>query len=168
MIREPPLPVTSLVRKGTTMKTASLPLLLAVGCSCLAAADGDEIRIFVTESIPVQINAEGSAGEVEGTLAVTGGNSKSNLQVIQNFARLCPQLTITSNRAKADFVVRFDHDDLNPFTGLYRGNRVAVFNADEDLVYSTATRRLVNGVKDTCQAILAMAGDADGSDTVPE
>jgi hypothetical protein len=49
--------------------------------------------------------------------------------------------------------VRLDHEDSNPTTLFVKGNKVAVFNKDRDLVYSGSTRLLGNAVKAACAAI---------------
>jgi hypothetical protein len=50
--------------------------------------------------------------------------------------------------------VRFDRESPNPTTPFVKGNKVAVFNREDDLVYSDSTRYLSNAVKSTCSAVL--------------
>jgi hypothetical protein len=66
------------------------------------------------------------------------------------FARYCPAVLITANRDKADYIVQLDHDPINPTTPFVHGNKVAVFDKNEDLMYSNSTRILSSAVKDAC------------------
>ncbi len=60
---------------------------------------------------------------------------------------------MTANREKADYLVQFDHEAINPTTPFTHGNKVAVFNKGADLVYSNARRVLSSAVKGACVAI---------------
>ena len=120
----------------------------------LLAQDARKIRVFVTESQPLQVAGGGAAGDAKGSLLVSGGNTPENVEVMKNFSQLCPQVVVTANRDKAEYVIRLDHEGANPTTPFVRGNKVAVFNKDEDLVYSGSTRLLSNAVKDACAAIV--------------
>ena len=84
----------------------------------------------------------------------SGGTSPQNVEVMKAFSRYCPGVTVTSNREKADFVVRLDHEGVNPTTPFVHGNKVAVFDRGEDLVFSDSTRTLQSAVKGACSAIL--------------
>ena len=55
---------------------------------------------------------------------------------------------------KADFTVRLDHEAINPTTPFVRGNKVAVFDKDQDLVYTNSTRLLSGAVKGACEAMV--------------
>ena len=69
------------------------------------------------------------------------------------FARYCHSVVVTSNREKAEYVVQLDHEAINPTTPFVHGNKVAVFNKNEDLIYSNATRILSSAVKGACAAM---------------
>jgi hypothetical protein len=60
---------------------------------------------------------------------------------------------VTANRDKADYLVQFDHEAINPTTPFTHGNKVAVFDKGEDLLYSNATRVLSSAVRGACVAI---------------
>jgi hypothetical protein len=49
---------------------------------------------------------------------------------------------VTADREKADFIVRLDHEGVNPTTPFVHGNKVAVFSKDLDLLFTTSTRLL--------------------------
>ncbi len=92
-------------------------------------------------------------GDITGSLALTGGTSPQNIEVIKAFSRACPSATVTASREKADYVIRLDHDALSPSTPFVHGNKVAIFNKDEDLVYTNTSRLLSTAVKGACTAI---------------
>ena len=73
------------------------------------------------------------------------------------FIQRCPGVVITANREKADYLVRLDHEEINPTTLFVHGNKVAVFNKNEDLIYSNSTRLLNTAVKNACSAIAGLA-----------
>ena len=72
---------------------------------------------------------------------------------MKTFLQRCPEVAITADRDKADYTVRLDHDPANPTTPFVHGNKVAVFNKSQDLVFSTSTRLLGNAVRAACAAI---------------
>ena len=127
-------------------------ILLATTVSTLFAG-ADKSRVFITESQSPQASGDASLGEAKGSLALTGGTSPQNLDVIRAFSRNCPNAIVTSSRDKADYVIRLDHEALNPTTPFVHGNKVAVFNKNEDLIYSNSSRLLGGLVKAACAAI---------------
>ncbi len=132
-------------------------MLLAAGAAVLAAPT-QKPRVFVTESGSAQGSGEGAMGEAKGSLAFAGGTSPQNVEVMKAFLRYCPAVIVTANREKADYVVRLDHEAINPTTPFVHGNKVAVFDHNEDLMFSSSTRVLSSAVKDACAAIRAGAG----------
>jgi hypothetical protein len=127
----------------TCMFTERAVKFLFVLAVPLAVYGANKPRVFVADSQPIRISRSGvvsSAGTVE---------------VMKNFAALCPEIVVTSSRDRASYEVRVDYDPVGPATPFYRGNKVAVFNKDEDLIYSGSTRLLKPSVKGACAAILA-------------
>ena len=110
-------------------------------------------RVFVTETTAPQVSGDAALGDAKGSLAFTGGTSPQNVEVMKAFVRYCPAVVVTGNREKADYLVQLDHDAINPTTPFVHGNKVAVFDKDEDLIYSNATRVLSSAVKGACTAI---------------
>ena len=90
-------------------------------------------RIYITESGAIQISGH--------SMSLTGPASSENIEVMKTFQRHCPTVTVTADREKADFFVR--------------GNKVAVFNRDADLVYSHSSRLLAPAVKGACAPVAA-------------
>jgi hypothetical protein len=123
----------------------------------LVAAAEDKPRVFITESGAFQLTGE---SEAQGNLALTGGTSPNAVEVMKQFTRRCPEVTVTANRDKADYVVRLDHEGASPTTLFVHGNKVAVFDREGDLIHGNATRLLSNAVKGACSAILAGRGAA--------
>ena len=126
--------------------------LAAASISVLMAAS-DKPRVFITESPAAQATGEGSVGEAKGSLAFTGGTSPQNVEVMKAFSRSCRDTIVTANREKADYVVRLDHEAINPTTPFVHGNKVAVFDKNQDLIFSDSSRLLSSAVKGACAAI---------------
>jgi hypothetical protein len=124
-------------------------MAFAAAAACGADA-GNKPRVFITESGVTEINAE--------SLTVRKGTSPENIEVMKSFQKECPGLVITGSREKADFVVRFDRESPNPTTPFVKGNKVAIFDRNDDLVYSGSARYLGSAVKGACSAVLKHAG----------
>ena len=110
-------------------------------------------HIFITETTAAQAAGDASVGDAKGSLAFTGGTSPQNVEVMRAFERYCPAVVVTAKREKADYLVQFDHEAINPTTPFVHGNKVAIFDKNEDLVYSNATRILSSAVKGACGVI---------------
>ena len=118
-----------------------LPFLLILS----VAAEPARVRIFITESGAVQITGK--------TMALTGPTTSENIEVMKAFQRYCPAVSITADRERADYIVRLDRESPSPITPFVRGNKVAVFNRDADLVYTSSSRTLAPAVKGACGAV---------------
>lgn len=110
-------------------------------------------RVFITESMAVQVSGDAAVADAKGSLALTGGTSPQNVEVIKAFSERCPTVIVTANREKADYLVRLDHEAINPTTPFTHGNKVAVFDGEGDLLYSHSSRLLGSVVKGACVAI---------------
>ncbi|MBI2689523.1 MAG: hypothetical protein HYX27_24715 [Acidobacteria bacterium] len=121
--------------------------LLIAGLVLAAAATSAEpkVRLFITESGALQISSH--------AMALTGPTSAENIEVMKAFQKHCPAVAITADREKADFIVRLDRETPSPVTPFVRGNKVAVFNRDADLIYSSSSRTLAPAVKGACAAV---------------
>ena len=111
-------------------------------------------RVFVTESGAPELSGTATLGETKGRLAWAGGTSSYNSKVIHAFSQNCAATVVTSDRAKAQYVIRLDHEEINPTSVFVPPNKVAVFNRNQDLIYSGTTRTLRSAVKGACNAIL--------------
>ena len=127
-----------------------LLLVAAAGfTAAFTASAADKPRVFITESGVTEISAE--------NLTVRKGTSPENIEVMKAFLKHCPAVVVTSNREKADYVVRFDRESPGPITPFVKGNKVAAFDRNQDLVYSDSARYLARAVKSTCSALVAHA-----------
>ena len=102
-------------------------------------------RIYIKESGAIQIFGP--------SMALTGPASSENIEVMKAFQRYCPTVTVTADREKADFILRLDRETPSPVTPFVRGNKVAVFDRNADLVYSHSSRLLTPAVKGACAAV---------------
>jgi hypothetical protein len=123
-------------------------LVLALG-----AAAGEKPRVFLTESQALELAGDATIGEAKGAVSFSGGASPQNVEVMREFHKRCPAVIVTASREKADYVIRLDHEATNPATPFVRGNKVAVFDKNQDLIYSHSTRLLRNAVKGACAAV---------------
>ena len=111
-------------------------------------------RIFITDS--QSWSAVGGFGAANGvaTGGIAAGSSPQTVEVVDDFAKQCPSVTVTNDRATADYIVLFDRDAAaKAKTLLARADKIAVFKKNGDLVYSGKTRSVVNTVKDACAAL---------------
>jgi len=136
------------------MRRGLLRLAVLLG-ALLPVAAVEKPRVFITESQAVQLAGAAALGEAKGAVSLTGGTSPANIEVMKTFLQRCPRVVVTANREKADYVVRLDHEEVNPTTPFVRGNKVAVFDKNEELIYTNTTKLLGNAVKDACAAIIA-------------
>ena len=142
-------PVASNVVPVTSQPaTASAPSPAAVG-------DG-KTRVFVTDSQSWETRGGSSAGGNRngwgGSSWMAGGARPQTAEIIKTLNERCPELTVTNNLPKADFVLTLDHEGGKGL--MAHRNKVAVFNRDGDDVFSASTRELGNSVKDACTAML--------------
>jgi hypothetical protein len=134
--------------------TITCSALLALAISVLGGP-AQKPRIYVTESGTPQASGDATAGDAKGSLAFTGGTSPQNIEVMKTFSQHCPGVIVTADRDKAEYVVRLDHEGINPSTPFVHGNNVAVFDKNQDLIYSNSTRTLSSAVKGACTVITA-------------
>jgi len=113
-------------------------------------------RVFVTDSQSWEMRGSGSAGgNANGWGAssyTSGGARPQTAEIIKTLNQRCPELIVTNNLAKADFVLTLDHEGGKGY--LQRHNKIAVFSRDGDDIFSGSTRELGSAVKDACQAML--------------
>jgi hypothetical protein len=124
-----------------------------ISAALLGGVATERPRIFVTESQALQLSGNAAVGNAKGDVSVAGGTSPQNVEVMKTFRRRCPAVLVTGSREKADFVVRLDHEEPNPTTLFVHGNKVAVFNKNDDLIYISSTRMLSSAVSGACAAI---------------
>lgn len=126
-----------------------MPSLLFMVFALAALGAVERPRIFLTESGLTEITAE--------NLSVRKGLSPESIEVMKAFLKDCPGVAVTSNREKADYVVRFDREDPSPITPFVKGNKVAVFDKKDDLIHGDSSRYLSGAVKSACSAVMKHA-----------
>lgn len=124
------------------------------------AMDGGVARGGVTAAIGAAIGAAAGGAEGAATGAIAGGVSGAGssggarpqrAEIMKTFGERCPQVIVTINRERADFVLILDHEGGKGF--FRKDNKTALFNKDGDMIHSGSTRSLGNAVKDACEAI---------------
>ena len=114
----------------------------------LTAADPP--RIFITDASSLRVSAEPVQGQGQALVETTQGVSTRNLVVMSRFVELCPSVKVTGNIEKADYIVRVRRPEPSPFTPFVKGNPIAIFNLDEDLIYSASASYVKKAVRRAC------------------
>jgi hypothetical protein len=111
----------------------------------------DKPRVYVTDSQSWEVG--GGAGGVDGTFggSAHGGARPQTAEIVKTFNQRCPEVVINNKREKANYVVVLDHEGGKG--GIFRDNKIAIFNPDGDGIFSRSTRSLGNAVQDGCKAI---------------
>jgi hypothetical protein len=125
-----------------------LPVALLLATALLSA---DPVRILVTDSQSWKLSGGFAMKDGTGGGSFSGGARPQTIEVIKNFSEKCKGSVVTMDRAKADYVVLFDHEGGKG--AARKDNKIAVFNTDGDLLYTGSTRTLGNAVKDACRVI---------------
>ncbi|MGC1966885.1 MAG: hypothetical protein WA673_10510, partial [Candidatus Acidiferrales bacterium] len=97
------------------------------------ASDG-KTRVFVTDSQSWETRGGSSAGGNKNGWGASswmaGGARPQTAEIIKTLNQRCPELTVTNNLAKANFVLTLDHEGGKGL--LQHRNKIAVFNSDGD------------------------------------
>jgi len=117
-------------------------------------SDDGKLMVYVSDSQSWQISGGFSTVDGTGGGYSSGGARPQTAEIIKTFQERCPEIPVTNEREKADYVVLLDHEGGK---GLARkDNKVAVFGRDGVSIYAGSTRSLGNAVKDACAAIRKM------------
>jgi hypothetical protein len=107
--------------------------------------------VYVSDSQSWQMSGGWALGAATGGGGASGGARPQTAEIIKTFQERCPEIPVTSEREKADYVVLLDHEGGKPW--ILKDNKVAVFGRDGTTIHSGSTRSLGNAVKDACKAI---------------
>ncbi len=118
---------------------------MLTSASCRGGSDGGGLGIS-----GIYRSTGKGTGSAHGSSS--GGARGQTVEIMKTFAERCPEVTITSDKAKAEYIVLFDHEGGKGYA--MKDNKIAVFKTDGDLLFSHSTRSLGNAVKDACTAIL--------------
>ena len=148
----------ALKRDGVSSKVVAAMLDSVPVASAAPVQDPSDgkVRVFVTDSQSWETRgAGGGGGNKNGwgaSSSFSGGARPQTAEIIKTLNQRCPELTVTSNLGKADFVIVLDHEGGKG--ALAHRNKIAVFNRDGDDIFSNSTRELGNAVKDACNAMM--------------
>jgi hypothetical protein len=121
--------------------------------TCIAQ---EKLRVFVTDSQSWEMKGAAAASDSGGGAHFSGGARPQNAEIAKTFGERCPQLTVTINREKANYVVTLDHEGgKGPAR---KDNKWVFYSKDGDMIALGTTRSLRNSVKDACQAIMKENG----------
>lgn len=114
-------------------------------------SDDGELMVYVSDSQSWQMTGGWALGPAGGGGYSTGGARPQTAEIIKTFQERCPEIPVTNERERADYVVLLDHEGGKAF--VLKDNKVAVFGRDGTTIHSGSTRSLGNSVKDACKAI---------------
>lgn len=127
-----------------------------LGALSAAAFGQEKPRVFISDSQSWETaGGFGTAESGSGGGSFSGGARPQTVEIMKTFRERCPQVIVTSEKSRADFVVLLDHEGGKVFR---RDNKIAVFNRGGDLIQTSSTRVLGNAVKDACKAISPASG----------
>jgi hypothetical protein len=108
--------------------------------------------VYVSDSQSWESGGGFGVGDSGGIGYSTGGARPQTAEIIKTFRERCPEVTVTNEQQRGDYVVLLDHEGGKAL--ILRDNKVAVFGRNGTSLYSGSTRSLGNAVKDACAAIL--------------
>ncbi|MFZ0428019.1 MAG: hypothetical protein WAO20_07870 [Acidobacteriota bacterium] len=109
------------------------------------------LMIYVSDSQSWQMSGGFGFGDDGGGGATSGGARPQTAEIIKTFQERCPEIAVTNERSRADYVVLLDHEGGKAI--FLKDNKVAVFDREGTTIHSGSTRSLGNAVKDACEAI---------------
>lgn len=148
---------TGLLAAAATADSSNMTLIKTTVAVLLAsttvlAQSHAKPRLFVTDSQSWEmVGGFAAHGDAAGGVQ-RGGARPQTAEIIKTFGEECGQVTVTTNKDRADYVVLLDHEGGKRIG--QRDNKFALFNKDGDAVKSGSTRALGNAVKDACEALL--------------
>jgi len=133
--------------------TVNLLLLTCLFAVPLLGEDGSnqKLRVFVTESESWSTSSGGFGTSDFIFGSGSGGARPQTAEIIKTFRERCPEVTVTINKERANYVVLLEHEGGKSL--VQKDNKVVVFSPDGDALYSGSTVTLGNAVKDACGAI---------------
>jgi hypothetical protein len=79
-----------------------------------------------------------------------GGSHPQLAEIMKTLGHSCPGLIVTNDPKKAQYLVTFERESKKI---LRKDSKLAVFNSSGDMVYSSSTRALGNGVRGFCSSL---------------
>jgi hypothetical protein len=118
-----------------------------------AAAEDGKTRVFVTDHDSWQESGHFAATENSASASYSGNVRRISIEQMKSLHKACPQVTITSQPAGADFVVVWDTKTWQQTSWSGHQNEYTVFNAKGDLVGSGADHKIANAAKGVCALV---------------
>ncbi|MGH9817115.1 MAG: hypothetical protein ACRD6I_13655 [Candidatus Acidiferrales bacterium] len=92
------------------MRRKALSLgILAFALTAVAMGQG-KVRVYVTDSKSWEVKGGVGVADGSGGGSVGGGARPQTAEIIKTFNERCPEVIVTMNREKADFVVLLEHE----------------------------------------------------------
>jgi hypothetical protein len=144
------------------MRTPQI-LIIALACSATLAPlaaqtqqpapqpPAEKTRVYVTESNSWEVHSEWLLASGSGAGIERGGSEPQTVEIIKTFNQRCPDVTVTTHKEKADYVIVLDHEADKDF--LLHRNKIAVFNRDGDAIFTDSTLALGTSVANACESI---------------
>jgi hypothetical protein len=79
-----------------------------------------------------------------------GGSHPQLAEVMKTLGHSCPGLIVTNDPKQAQYSVTFERESKKV---LRKDNKIAVFNRSGDMVFSSSTRALGNGIRGFCSSL---------------
>lgn len=134
-------------------KRCSLLVLVSL-VLVLPGAAQEKPRVYLVDRDDWKLSGGFAATETSAAGSVQAGVRRDYTEILKTFAQACPQVTFTSNRAKADYAVVLDHKTWKETSWTGHQNEFVIFNRADDLIYSGATNRMKTAARDSCKAVL--------------
>ena len=129
----------------------SLAVSILTSVFVFAETPDGKVRIYITDSNSWAVSGGWSVSNGTGGGAASGGSRPQTVELIKTFGQRCPNVVVTMDRTKAEFVVMFDRESVKGIAR--RRDKIALFKRDGDVLFSESVRSVGNAVKDACEAI---------------
>ena len=139
------------MRRLQTLTLGPLALVASMLATPAFSANVPRPRVFVPESQSWSVGGGFSLTNELGHGDISGGAKPQTAEIIKTVQERCPELIVTKNEKRADYVLLLQHEGGKMF--LRKDNKFVLFDANGDAIASGSTRSLGNAVKDACSAI---------------
>lgn len=112
-----------------------------------------EVRVHVTDRDTWQEQGGFAARNGVAAGSYEAGVVRQNTELVKTLDKQCPHVTITANKAAADYIVIWDHTDWAHTKWSGSQNQFTVYKANGDLVGSGSAHKMPNAAKDICELV---------------
>jgi len=139
--------------RASTVRLTLIAVTAAASLAAGAAQAGGRPRVFIPESESWSVGGGFGWQDLVGFGDFSGGAKPQTAEIIKTVQDRCPELIVTRDPDRADYVVLLQHEGGKIF--VRKDNKYVVFNALGDALGSGSTRSLGNAIKDACVIIRA-------------